>query len=92
MFLRQQLPETEYLERQSLCKDTVFISFLSSHQCIVGAEQRKPVSALLLRRRAAALLFIDGISFSLGQAEEAADHAQILPQGPVLRAGILLPT
>lgn len=70
----------------------MFISFLSSHQRIVGAEQRKPVGAVLLHRRAAALLFIDGISFSLGQAEEPADHAQILPQGPVLWAGILLPT
>lgn len=47
---------------------------------------------MLLCRGVAALLLVDGISFSLGQAEEAADHAQILPQGPILWAGILLPT
>lgn len=77
----------------SLCVEViVFILFLWSHQCIVIAEQCKPVSAVLLCHRVAALLFIDGISFSLGQAEEAADHAQVLPQGPVLGAGVLLPT
>lgn len=66
--------------------------FRCSHQCIVIVEQCKPVSAVLLCHCVVALLFIDGISFSLGQAEEAANHAQVLPQGPVLRAGVLLPT
>lgn len=65
---------------------------LWSHQCIVTAEQREPVCAVLLCCRVAALLFIDGVSFSLGQAEEPADHAQVLPQGPVLWAGVFLPS
>lgn len=80
------------LEQQSVCNDVMFILFLQSHQCIVVAEQCKPVSAVLLCRHVAALLFIDGVSFSLAQAEEPADHAQILPQGPVLWVGILPPT
>lgn len=89
---KPDLPETECLEQQSACNDVAFILFLQSHQCIVIAEQCQPVSAVLLCRRVAAFLFVDGISLSLGQAEEAADHAQILPQGPVLWVGILLPT
>ena len=64
---------------------------MSPHQCIVTAEQRQPVSAVLLCHCAAALLLIDEVSLGLGQAEESADHAQVLPQGPVLRTGILLP-
>lgn len=64
---------------------------LQSHQCVVVAKQSEPVDAVLLSRRVAALLFVDGISFSLGQAEEPADHAQVLPEGPVLWTGILLP-
>lgn len=47
---------------------------------------------MLLCRRVVALLLIDGVSFVLGQAEEPADHAQVLPQGPVLWTGVLLPT
>lgn len=78
-------------EQQYVCKDILFNS-LHSHQCIVIAEQCKPVSAVLLCRCVAALLFIDGIAFILGQAEEPADHAQVLPKGPVLWAGVLLPT
>lgn len=64
---------------------------MSSHQCIVIAEHCESVGAVLLCRCVAALLLIDEISLGLGQAEESADHAQVLPQGPVLRAGILLP-
>lgn len=66
--------------------------FWKSYQCIVIAEQGEPVNAVLLCSHVAALLFVDGISFILGQAEEAADHAQILPQRPVLWTGFLLPT
>lgn len=68
----------------------LFILWL--YQCVVIAEQREPVSTVLLWRHVAALLFIDGISFGLRQAEESANHAQVLPQGPVLRAGVLFPT
>lgn len=79
--------------RTTTCVEViVFLLFSWSHQCIVIAQQRQPVGTVLLCHRVAALLFIDGISFCLGQTEEAADHAQVLPQGPVLWTGVLLPT
>lgn len=62
------------------------------HQRVVVAEQRQSVRAvLLLRRGTAALVFVDGVSLGLRQAQEPADHAEVLPQGPVLWAGVLLP-
>lgn len=69
----------------------MFVPLLWSHQCIVTAEQAEPVSAVLLCCHVVALLLIDGISLGLGQTEKAADHAQVLPEGPVLGAGVLLP-
>lgn len=72
----------------------MFALRLCAHQRVV-AQQRQPVGAVLLldrrRHRVAALLLVDGVPFGLGQAEEAADHAQVLPQGAVLGAGVLLP-
>lgn len=51
---------------------------------------RGPVGVVLLLA-SRALLFVDGVTLRLGQAQEAADHGQVLPQRTVLRAGVLLP-
>lgn len=69
----------------------LLILSLCPHQCAVVAEQVEPVGAVLLSRRAAALLLVYGVSLGLRQAEEAADHAQVLPQCSVLGAGVLFP-
>ena len=37
------------------------------------------------------LLLVDHVSVVLRQGQEPPDGAQVLPQGPVLRAGVLLP-
>lgn len=52
-------------------------------------EVRRPLAVVLLP--GAALLLVDGVALALRQAEEAADHGQVLPQRPVLRRGVLLP-
>lgn len=71
---------------------TAVCHFWESYQCIViAALQGEPVNAVLLCSHVATLLLVDGISFVLGQAEEPADHAQILPQGSVLWTGFFLP-
>lgn len=80
----------------SLCAEVIVLSFLlilslCPHQCAVIAEQVESVGAVLLSGRAAALLLVDRVSFGLRQAEEAADHAQVLPQCSVLRARVLFP-
>lgn len=38
------------------------------------------------------LLFVGQVSVSLWQTQEPSDGAQVLPQGAVLRAGVLLPS
>lgn len=38
------------------------------------------------------LLFVGQVSVSLQQTQEPSDGAQVLPQGAVLRAGVLLPS
>ena len=75
----------------------------SPHQRVVPGDHPQPVhSAVLLGRGgtaaaaaaaagAAALVLVDGVPLGLCQAEEAADHAQVLPQRAVLRVGFLLP-
>lgn len=93
MIFPQAISKYQYL---SLCADVIVLSFfailsLCPHQCAVIAEQVEPVGAVLLSRRVAALLLVNSISFSLRQAEEAADHAQVLPQCSVLRARVLFP-
>lgn len=50
---------------------------------------RRPLVVVLLP--GAALLLVDGVALGLGEAQEAADHGEVLPQRPVLRRGILLP-
>lgn len=40
----------------------------------------------------AALLLVDGVTFDLAEAQEAADHGEVLPERPVLRRRILLPS
>lgn len=39
----------------------------------------------------AALLLVDGVALGLGEAQETADHGEVLPECPVLWRGILLP-
>ncbi len=51
---------------------------------------RRPLVVVLLP--GAALLLVDGVTFGLGEAQEAADHGEVFPEGPVLRGRILLPT
>lgn len=51
---------------------------------------RRPLVVVLLP--GAALLLVDGVAFHLGEAQEAADHGEVLPERPVLWRGILLPT
>lgn len=45
-----------------------------------------------LRVMVSGLLFVGQVSVSLRQTQEPSDGAQVLPQGPVLRAGVLLPS
>lgn len=47
------------------------------------------VVVLLLPR--AALLLVDGVPLGHAEAQEAADHGEVLPERPVLRRRILLP-
>ena len=49
------------------------------------------VLLLLLLLAGGALLLVDGVALPLRQAEEAADHGQVLPQSAVLRGRLLLP-
>ena len=49
------------------------------------------VLLLLLLLAGSALLLVDGVALPLRQAEEAADHGQVLPQRAVLRGRLLLP-
>lgn len=51
---------------------------------------RRPLVVVLLP--GAALLLVDGVALDLGEAQEAADHGEVLPERPVFRRGILLPT
>lgn len=53
-------------------------------------QVRRPLVVVLLP--GAALLLVDGVAFDLGEAQEAADHGEVLPERPVLWRGILLPT
>lgn len=53
-------------------------------------QVRWPLVVVLLP--GAALLLVDGVPFDLGEAQEATDHRQVLPECPILWRWILLPT
>lgn len=51
-------------------------------------DVRWPVAVVMHR---VALLFVDGIAFWLGEAEEPSDHGEVLPQGPVFWRRVFFP-
>lgn len=51
-------------------------------------DVRRPVAVVMHR---VALLFVDGVAFRLGEAEEPSDHGEVLPQGPVFWRRVFFP-